>query len=72
MFVTKKTEGSILSCGIDFKYNVKTKVDNKTFTYLQDTFGDMFTFDKEVKTKQQKPVKKVTKIDTQETSKKDS
>ncbi len=51
MYVTKLTEGDMLSCGITFKKDIKIAVGSEDFSYLKETFKDVFKFEGEVKPK---------------------
>ena len=66
MYVTKITEGSLLSCGITFTQNKKVAVGSKDFEYLKKNFDGIFKFDGDPQTKKSTPTtKKVrTKKDT--------
>lgn len=55
MKVTKKTNGSIIIKGMNFKKGEEVGVNQVTFNYLKKTFPNVFDFVEDVKKEPEKP-----------------
>lgn len=59
MKVIKKTNGSIIIKGINFKKGEEVEVNQITFNYLKKTFPNVFDFVEDVKKEPEKPKTKI-------------